>query len=475
MNKLNKNGSIENSFDDSQESFRDEAHIALSGSFQIEGSNATTIYKDNAKIIAFYLPQFHEVPENSLWWGEGFTEWTNVRKALPNFDGHSQPRVPAGLGYYDLSSCDVMYEQAKLAKTYGVQAFCFYYYWFSGRKILEKPIENFLKSDVDIEFCLCWANENWTRTWDGDNKSILLEQKYLEGEEDEFIYSLLPFFKDRRYILVNGCPLLIVYRAMSIPNSKKIFQRWRTLVQKEGFKGLHITVVDFYDISTPGKVGADAILEFPPHKFNGSNSHPDVLPSNINENFKGGLLDYDKVIAISANKPKPSFMYYRGLIPSWDNSARRQNSSTIVINESPNKFGLWLSYIRAYTRESLQPNNNLIFINAWNEWGEGCYLEPDERWGLKFLEEIENSSFYKRDSKSAKELSEELLKKIVKLRSENLGKEKDSLLDKDDLIEFKKLKRQKKQNVQIHKISIYLSKYATIYKVVRFIYRKTLK
>lgn len=351
--------------------------------------------KDCSKLIAFYLPQYHRIPENSHWWSPGFTEWTNVVKGRPNYDGHYQPHLPRELGFYDLSNVDVMREQAELARLYGIDAFCFYYYWFSGRRILDAPIDNFLNSDIEMDYCLCWANENWTRTWDGDSRSILMEQKYLESDPPEFIRSLLPHFSDNRYIKVDGKPMLVVYRAKDIPNVEKVFEVWRQITKDAGFPGLHIVAVDFYDITRPDEVGADALAEFPPHKFNGPATIPDKVPQFTNPDFGGGIVDYAKVMVQSANRPEPDFTLYRGILPSWDNTARRQNTPTILHGSAPEIFGEWLRYIRAYTRKKFQNRADpFIFVNAWNEWGEGCHLEPDQKWGLGYLEAVNSSAWF---------------------------------------------------------------------------------
>jgi hypothetical protein len=382
----------------------DPAFAALSKLPDPQTANETEIAKDGSKLIAFYLPQYHRIPENSEWWGPGFTEWTNVAKGKPNFVGHHQPNIPRELGYYDLTHTDIMREQAELARLYGIHGFCFYHYWFSGRRILDKPVENFLKSDIVMNFCLCWANENWTRTWDGDTKSVLMEQKYADGDAEAFIDSLIDSFRDRRYITIDDKPLLLVYRAKDIPDPKQWFGIWRERVRKHGFSGLHIAAVDFYDISTPDEVGADSLVEFPPHKFNGPQNHPKVFPTISNPNFAGGIIDYVKVIAQSAHRPDPSFKLFRGIMPSWDNTARRQDTPTIVMNARPDLYGAWLSYLRTYARsESPDESNRFIFINAWNEWGEGCYIEPDQRWGLSYLEQTLKSSYY--EAASAAEAS----------------------------------------------------------------------
>ena len=358
-------------------------------------SQTYELKQDSSTLIAFYLPQYHRVAENSEWWGPGFTEWTNVVKGKPNYQGHYQPHLPQELGFYDLSNVEVMREQAELATIYGVGAFCFYYYWFSGRRILEKPIDNFLNSDIDMPYCLCWANENWTRTWDGDTRSVLMEQKYLDSDPQAFIDSVLPHFRDTRYLKVDGKPMLVVYRAKDIPNVSRVFQLWRDAVKSAGFPDLHIAAVDFYDIARPDEVGADALVEFPPHKFNGLNSLPDRMPTIINHEFRGSMVDYAKVMAQSANRPVPDFTLYRGVLPSWDNTARRQNTPTILHGSTPELFREWLNYIRSYTRENMSGrSDNFIFINAWNEWGEGCHLEPDQKYGLQYLEAVKSSSWY---------------------------------------------------------------------------------
>jgi len=370
-----------------------EAFEVLSGNEA--GLSAVALERDAAKLIAFYLPQYHRIQENSEWWGPGFTEWTNVIKGKPNYVGHCQPHLPRELGFYDLSNVEVMREQAEMAKLYGVHAFCFYYYWFSGRRILEKPVEAFLNSDIDFNYCLCWANENWTRTWDGDTRSVLMEQKYAESDPEEFIQSLLPYFHDRRYIRVDEKPMLVVYRAKEIPDVKAVFSTWKKAVEAAGFPGLHINVVDFYDISHPAEVDADALTEFPPHKFNGVGSNPDVLPAITNPDFQGSIVDYAKVIQQSLGRSKPDFTLYRAAMPSWDNTARRQNTPTILHGANPALFNEWLRYLRAYTREHFSNDeDNFIFVNAWNEWGEGCHLEPDQTTGLGHLEAVAKSAWF---------------------------------------------------------------------------------
>jgi len=440
---------------------------SLSGLYEVENE---ALLKDEAKLIAFYLPQFHRIKENSEWWGDGFTEWTNVVQGKPNFEGHYQPHLPQYFGFYDLSNPEVIKEQAEIAKLFGVYGFCFYHYWFSKRRILEKPVEDFLKSDIDINFCLCWANENWTRTWDGDDKSILLEQKYALEDDESFISSLIPYLKDSRYIKVNGKPLLLVYRAKALPEPKKMINKWRTLVKEYGIEGLYICAVDFYDIFDPAEVGADALVEFPPHKFSGPQNHPDHMPVINNRNFSGGIVDYSKIVTQSLARTFPKFKLYRGIMPSWDNTARRQNTPTIVVNASPDLYGEWLSYLRAYTREYHKADDNFIFINAWNEWGEGCHLEPDIKWGSKYLEATYRSAFFSSKS-NFQNKSKEVIQKVIEIMNTNndsvfLDQTADTSLKLHNLMHYKSL------GSFARKVSFKLSKFPRLYKVTKWFYKK---
>lgn len=345
------------------------------------------IDSNKVKPIAFYLPQFHPVKENSEWWGEGFTEWTNVAKAKPNFEGHYQPHVPKNLGFYDLRIVDVMRQQAELAEAHGLYGFCFYYYWFAGRRILELPLNQYLNSDINFPFCYCWANENWTKTWDGQEKDILLAQNHSDEDDIAFINNLLPAFSDTRYIKVDGKPMLLVYRVDLFPDIKKTAQIWRELAKKSGFPDLHLCAVQFYGIDNPEKYGFDAAVEFPPHNFIGPENKPSTPPKFINSEFEGGVIDYRKVISQSTNKTSTNYVWYRGIIPSWDNTARRQNTSLTMVNSSPQLYRFWLQYLINFTNKNNDSKTNFIFINAWNEWAEGAHLEPDLKYGTRYLEE----------------------------------------------------------------------------------------
>jgi lipopolysaccharide biosynthesis protein len=355
--------------------------------------------RDTSKIIAFYLPQFHRIRENDEWWGPGFTEWTNVATATPNFEGHSQPRVPRELGFYDLTNPKTLSQQVQLASAYGIHGFSFYYYWFSGRRLLEKPLDTFVESSIDFPFCVTWANENWTRTWDGMESDVLVGQKYESDFERAFLLDLKPLFEDSRYIRVGGKPLLIIYRVKAIPNVKRVVLRLKELAVEMGFAGLHVVAVDFYDIAHPDEVGADALVEFPPHKFNSQHNLVDSSPNLLRADFEGHIFDYKKIMRQGLAREKPEFKLYRGAMPGWDNTARRQLTSTIVTGSSPELFKQWLIALRKWTRDNRAPNeeDRFIFVNAWNEWGEGAYLEPDLRTGLGFLESVLQSSWIQRE------------------------------------------------------------------------------
>ena len=361
------------------------------------------------KILAFYLPQFHPIAENNEWWGEGFTEWTNVSNGRPNFVGHYQPHIPRDLGFYDLRRTDVFREQAELAKKFGIHGFCFYWYWFNGRQLLEKPLYNFLNDkSIDLPFCLCWANENWTRTWDGRDKEILLKQEYLDEQlENDFLNKILPFFSDDRYIKVDGKPVLLIYRVDLIPRIKMIVQKWRERVLKETGKGIYLACVYSFNISDHNQYGVDAGVEFPPHAHFKSEDRLNRFMEITNSDFKGSIFDYRGAVIRSLNTSSygEDETVFRTAIPGWDNTARRQNTSYIMHNSSPALFQHWLKEL--IVRVNGTRDSEFIFINAWNEWGEGCHLEPDQRYKSEYLQAV-------RAAKMRTSSSEEVLKDLKK-------------------------------------------------------------
>jgi len=339
----------------------------------------------NVRTIAFYLPQFHPIPENDQWWGKGFTEWRNVTKATPLFEGHYQPHLPSDLGFYDLRLPEVLEEQAELARRYGIYGFCYYYYWFNGHRFLETPIDNMLKSDKpDFPFCLCWANENWTRRWDGGENDILMEQTYNEANAHQIIRDLLPFLLDHRYIRVNNKPVLLVYRTDIIPNTNDMLAIWRQEAKAAGLLGLYLVRVESFYTCNPYDLGFDATCEFPPHTMGA----PDVPFKDIKfiSRFSGVVKDYGAFTSTWLNRSIPSYKLFRSVMVSWDNTARRGDNATVFINSSPENYRNWLKKIVADTYFRFQGDERLVFINAWNEWAEGCHLEPDLKYGHAYLE-----------------------------------------------------------------------------------------
>ncbi len=338
------------------------------------------------KLICFYLPQFHPIPENDAGWGEGFTEWTNVRPAEPQFAGHYQPRVPGELGYYDLRDPQVQRRQVELAKLYGIEGFCFYMYWFGGKRLLEAPVENYLNDkSLDLPFCLCWANENWSRRWDGLNNEVLIAQEHSPDDDLAFIRNVARYMQDSRYIRIDGKPLLLVYRPSLLPSAKETAGRWRNWCREFGIGEIYLSYTQSFEAVNPGKYGFDAAIEFPPNNSAPPNITESVSP--LATDFACTVYDWRVLVERSENYKQPGYTLFRGVCPSWDNTPRRKSFSTIFLNNSPMLYQRWLgNAIRDTQKYRSKPDERLIFINAWNEWAEGAYLEPDKRFGYAFLE-----------------------------------------------------------------------------------------
>jgi lipopolysaccharide biosynthesis protein len=355
----------------------------------------------NVSPIAFFLPQFHPIPENDEWWGKGFTEWTNVTKARPLFPGHYQPHLPADLGFYDLRLPEVRQQQAELARKYGISGFCYYHYWFNKRRILEHPVNEILSTgEPDFPFCLCWANENWTRTWSGGSKDVLLEQKYSHEDDIEHIHSLFSAFRDPRYIRIDGKPLFLVYRTELLPDPKKTAEIWREEAIKNGIGDLYLVRVEsFVNNINPETIGFDAAIEFAPDWANlgprlfrtellKKISNIGLFPKVFSDNQ---VVDYDTLATSMMRKKNPDYVRFPGVTPCWDNSARKKKNAAIFINSTPDKYEQWLanSIQKASLFDTKTPK--LVFINAWNEWAEGNHLEPDQKWGHAYLEATFNA------------------------------------------------------------------------------------
>ena len=342
--------------------------------------------KKAGRVLAFYLPQFHPIPENDAWWGTGFTEWSNVRSAEPQFKDHYQPHVPDDfLGYYDLRDTAVMRKQIELAKQYGIEGFCFYTYWFSGHRLLETPVDNYLAdTTLDLPFCICWANENWTRRWDGHDQDILIAQDNSAEDDIAFIEQMSKYLRDPRYICVKDKPLLIVYRPNLFPAMKETAQRWRTWCRENGLGEIYIAYVQSFETRDPADYGLDAAIEFPPSK----SSPPDITKKTParSPDFLGRIYDWRVFLQRSENYESPTYTLFRGATPSWDNTARKKNKGKVFHNSCPKLFEKWLTNALVDTlQHHPHPDEQLVFINAWNEWAEGAHLEPDQRYGYAWL------------------------------------------------------------------------------------------
>ncbi len=336
------------------------------------------------KVLAFYLPQFHPIPENDAWWGKGFTEWANVTRARPMFAGHAQPVLPGELGFYDLRVPEIRERQAELARAAGIHGFCYHHYWFNGRRVLERPLNEVLASgSPDFPFCVCWANENWTRRWDGLEQEILLHQRHTLASDHRFILDLIPYLEDPRYVRVDGRPVVLVYRADLMVNAADTAAVWRDECLRAGVGEIHLCAVQFRT-TDPGPLGFDAAVEFPPHHF----PAPEITKKvqGRDPDFRGVIHDYAEGVRRSIAAPRPAdYRLYRGVMPSWDNTARRTHDAIIHHGATPDLYEAWL---RAAVNQP-QPNDglrdNLVFINAWNEWAEGTVLEPRRDLGDAYL------------------------------------------------------------------------------------------
>jgi len=335
------------------------------------------------RLIAFYLTQYHPIPENDIWWGKGFTEWTNVTKAVPLYDGHYQPQLPADFGFYDLRVRATRHDQIRMAKAYGIDGFCYHYYWFSGTRLLNEPLDDMLIDPAsDMPFCLCWANENWTRRWDAAEHEILIAQRYLPEDDIDFIRSLQPFFADPRYIRIDGKPFLIVYRPQHLPDAKKTAAAWREYCRGTGIGEIHLCAALTHGNEDYVQFGFDSGVEFPPHNAKCPNVAHHVP---FNAPFRGFAIDFADIAATYLARSYSHANVFRGVFPAWDNTARTSDRATLVLGSSPQNYEYWLSEAIARTRADFPGQDRFVFINAWNEWAEGCHLEPDRRHGHAFL------------------------------------------------------------------------------------------
>jgi len=354
--------------------------------------NYVTLYRGSplthklAKLICFYLPQFHRTPENDAWWGEGFTEWTNVKSGQPKFEGHYQPRVPGELGYYNLLDPEVQRRQIELAKLYGIEGFCFYFYWFGGKRLLERPVENYLKDEtLDLPFCLCWANENWTRRWDGLDHELLIAQDHSPEDDIACIQELARYVVDARYIRIDGKPLIVLYRPSLLPSPKETAQRWRQWCRDNGIGEIYLACTQSFEKTDPAEYGFDAAIEFPPNACGAPEIAKKVFPDR-RDDLK--IYDAKYLLNVSERYAERPYKTFRGVCLNWDNTPRRKNDDgTVFVNGTPSLYRRWLSNAISDTqRRFFNPDERLVFINAWNEWAEGTYLEPDAGYGYAYLQ-----------------------------------------------------------------------------------------
>jgi lipopolysaccharide biosynthesis protein len=349
--------------------------------------------KNNIKPIAIHLPQFHPIPENDEWWGKGFTEWTNVTKSKPLFEGHYQPHLPTDLGFYDLRLEESRVAQAELAKAYGVEGFCYYHYWFNGRRLLNRPLDDMLKTKTpNFPFMLCWANENWSRRWDGQDHEVLLKQEYSFDDDLQHIRFLCDaFFSDSRYIKKDDKPFFLIYKPHLFPDIKKTIEIWRNEAIKCGVGEIYLGSMQFPSYHTDLKAdGFDCAVEFHPdfvslpRRYEGDELKKFLAEHNIPESVyeQNNIISYKDYVTQIANLPKSPSTVYPGITPGWDNSPRRNFYATVFVDSSPDEYEKWLQSIK----EKYGEEETFLFINAWNEWAEGNHLEPCQKWGRKYLE-----------------------------------------------------------------------------------------
>lgn len=352
----------------------------------------TQITKAKCRLIAYYLPQFHPIPENDEWWGKGFTEWTNTAKAKPLFPGHYQPHIPADLGFYDLRVPETRIAQAEMAREYGIEGFCYYHYWFGGKRLLERPFNEVLRSgEPDFPFCLCWANETWSGVWHGSPDRTLIEQTYPGVEDDKKHFSvLLKAFTDKRYLTVEGKPIFIIYNPQQLPNPRKTTDCWRELSQKAGLKGIYLIGAanepwqaseNGFDAATTRKMFHPAALG----ELKGTRKLRGLIRQVLR--FPKYIYNYKKIfhhlLMQEASKPD----VHPCVIPNWDNSPRSGRNGVIFYGSSPELFR---THLKATLNQVIKKpfDRRLVFIKSWNEWAEGNHLEPDLKFGTAWLDVI---------------------------------------------------------------------------------------
>ncbi len=357
--------------------------------------------ENDTKVIAYYLPQYYRIDVNDKFHGKGFTEWTNSSKTMPMFTGHEQPHIPYDVGYYDLLNIETFKRQIQLARRYGIYGFCFHWYWFSGDRTMEKPMEILLSHpELEINYCINWATENWTALWDGGNRELIFKQDLKEGDATRFFYDIYPYIKDKRYIKIDGKPLLSIYSTKVFANRKNDFINFiselRKLAKDHGFPGLYILITNsFYFNENVEEWGADAISEFPPSFVDCEDITSRWPKEEVNQYFQGSVVDFAKFV----NQKKylyvkyKSKVFYRSAMAGWDNTARKafQNACKVHYGATPELFKQWLIDIIAESKRVHDKENDICFVNSWNEWAEGSHLEPCLRYGYGYLQAVKEA------------------------------------------------------------------------------------
>jgi glycosyltransferase involved in cell wall biosynthesis len=346
--------------------------------------------RKEVRLVAFYLPQFHPTAENDKWWGKGFTEWANVAAATPLFDGHLQPRRPTSLGYYDLRLAEAANAQFDLARRYGIDGFCYYYYWFNGRRILERPLQDLSSGRTGpFPFCICWANEPWTRSWDGVTGEVLLAQNHTSESDFEFIKDVAPLLRHRDYIRVEGKPIVMIYRAERLATPRDTIGQWREWCRTEGIGELHLCAVQSFGFHDPRPFGFDAAVEFPPHcpatVYPDYDYHREIqnVPGRV-AGFRAKVFSYQVFASGDMKIPREPFTLHRSAMVAWDNTARRQKAAHVFHDFSVDTFERWV--LTNSRKAAIEQRDAVCFVNAWNEWAEGSVMEPDAHFGYEILE-----------------------------------------------------------------------------------------
>ena len=378
---------------------------------------------NKARVIAFYLPQFHPIPENDQWWGKGFTEWTNVAKAKPLFRGHYQPRIPADLGFYDLRLPEVREQQAQMAREAGIEGFCYWHYWFShDKKLLERPFQEVLQSGKpDFPFCLGWANHNWTnKSWEAGTRQqkemTLMKMVYSEDEYIQHFYDVLPAFKDKRYITVDGKPLFYIWSALALPNPKRFIQLWQQLATENGLKGIYFVGLQFNLLESEKSLKATFTKNIPNYAshhyaqlleqgYDAVNSRGyhradlqcrsifDIIWRSLSirlfKHFPISKCDQRRINKWLYTEEDRQENVYPTLMPNWDRTPRSGKKARIYTNSTPEVFGEQIDQVLDLIKDK-KPEHKIVFLMSWNEWAEGNYIEPDMKYGHGYLNVLKN-------------------------------------------------------------------------------------